>query len=53
MTKVALNVLGFCSSCASRKWRGYEADDVLQVLMAQVRKFVVSSFMVAGCCRGR
>jgi len=46
LTKVGLNVLGFCSSCASRKCSGYEADEVLQVLMAQVRKFVVSNFIV-------
>lgn len=36
------------SSSASRGWSGKEEGFVLQVLMAQVRKLRVRSFMLAG-----
>ena len=43
--KRGLKVMSTCSSSASRKCRGNELGDVLQVFTAQVRKLAVRSFM--------
>ncbi len=39
-----------CSSSQSWKWSGKDSGDVLHALMAQVRKFTVSIFMVGESC---
>ena len=57
--KRGLYSISCCSSSASRKWRGKDCGEVLQALMAQVKKLTVRIFifvgglMCGGCGMGR
>ena len=43
--KVGLQASCRCFNSASSKWSGKEAAEILQLLTAQVRKLIVSSFI--------